>query len=97
MFGEVLSYGRENAKSKLYLMELLHMTEWQIRDTARTERLQGKPICHCKNGYYLAKDQEEMREFIYFYTHTATAEYIVYNALYTTLQGLPERAKETPA
>lgn len=92
MIHELLSVGKENAKTGRELCDLLQL---QIRDLTQRiemERRAGFPICASSGanpGYYLAADKEEMAQYCNGLMRRAGAIHKTRRACLKTLDKLP--------
>lgn len=66
MIAEILTEGKENARTGRELRNLLHITARDLTAAIEKERRDGQPICASTGsnpGYYLAADKEEMQQY----------------------------------
>ena len=66
MVYELLTAGRENARTGAYLARILKCTPRDISRQVETERRAGLPICAATGenpGYYIAADEKELQAY----------------------------------
>ena len=56
--------GRENAVYSRHLEHYFDLSDRDLRRIIRSLRQQGYPICSCQRGYYIAKNQKELKDTI---------------------------------
>lgn len=102
MISEVLMQGAENAQTGKSICRLLHIKPRDLTSAIERERRAGKPICaSCGEvpGYYLAADQDEMKQYCDSLFHRAGEIHKTRNACLKTIDQLPgiKTADEIPA
>ena len=71
MISEYLKVGKENAVKSSELMEKTGLSQREVQALVESERDEGAFICASVNGYYLARDHEELHDFFLRYTAAA--------------------------
>lgn len=62
MIHEILKPGRANAVKAAYLAKSLNIPVKEISIRVKKERRAGQPICSCQEGYYLAANNDEIKD-----------------------------------
>ena len=95
MISEILSTGRENAKTGREICTLLNITQRDLTSAVERERRAGKAICASTDssnpGYYLAADKEEMTAYCKSLYKRAGEIFKTRRECLKTLDTLPER------
>lgn len=61
---ELLKPGRENAISQAALCSITGLSASEVKRQVQRERLDGRLICSGKQGYWIAGNDGEMKDFI---------------------------------
>ena len=62
MIHEILQTGRENAIKAARIASTLNLPVKEISARVKRERRAGQPICSCQDGYYLAANNDEIKD-----------------------------------
>ena len=94
MITELLTEGRDNAKTGRELAEYFGCNIRTITEQIARERHDGQPICAISRGenpgYYLAADPEELQDYCNALKHRATELFRTRQALIKVLKKLQE-------
>ena len=94
MVYELLSIGRERAKTGRELCKILDIKPRDLTEAIEQERRQGIPICANTGGraagYFLAADKAEMQAYCKSLYHRAGEIFKTRRACMRTLEHLPE-------
>ena len=88
MIAELLSVGRENARTGKELAAVIGCDIREITAAVERERRQGQPICAATGenpGYYMASDAEELERYCNRLHHRAAELYRTRQALLNVL------------
>lgn len=88
MIAELLSVGRENARTGKELAAVIGCDIREITAAVERERRQGQPICAATGenpGYYIASDAEELERYCNRLHHRAAELYRTRQALLNVL------------
>lgn len=97
MVHELLSEGRDNARTGRELAQVLNCSIRDLTEQIERERRQGQPICAASGenpGYYLAADAEELENYCDRLKGRAIELFKTRQALVRVLQGIAERQQE---
>lgn len=97
MIHELLSEGRENARTGRELAQVLKCSIRDLTEQVEKERRQGHPICAASGenpGYYIAADAEELENYCNRLKGRAIELFKTRQALVRVLQGIAERQQE---
>lgn len=71
MIHEILKPGKANAMTATTIAAMLHYPVRKVSERVMKERRQGVPICSCQDGYYLAANDEELKDMCHSLWHRA--------------------------
>ena len=94
MVYEILSTGKENARTGRQLCADLNLTPRELTAEIARERREGQPICAStgsRPGYFLAETQEEMKRYCRSLWRRAGEIHKTRRACLETIKGLPAR------
>lgn len=97
-----LFYGKDNALSSTQLCKMLGLTVRELQTAVEQERRSGAAICaYCgadgKQGYYLAKDKEELLDYCETLKRRAQKIFTTRQYCLKTAERLPSRQEERGA
>lgn len=93
MVNELLSGGKENAKTGRELRELLNISERELMAIIEAERRAGVPICASTGsnpGYYIAANKQEMQDYCGSLLRRGGNLFKTRRACLATIDSLPE-------
>ncbi len=96
MIAEILSEGKDNARTGRELIALLNITARDLTQAIERERRDGQPICASTGsnpGYYLAANKEEMQHYCDSLHRRAGEIYKTRKACLEAMEHLPEGAE----
>ena len=93
MIHEILKTGKGNALTAARIAKALNLPMKEISKRVKDERRAGQPICSCQNGYYLAANDDEIRDICGRLRHRAGEIFATRRALLKHLP-TPENPKQ---
>ncbi|MBO4675182.1 MAG: hypothetical protein J5601_03750 [Elusimicrobiaceae bacterium] len=96
MIHEILKQGKENAITAARIASTLNLPMKEVSKRVKIERRAGQAICSCQNGYYLAANDDEIRDICGRLRHRAGEIFATRRALLKHLPTPENPKKEDP-